>query len=184
MKGLKEKVNGIIFGVFELIVGLLLLINPSGFTSAIIMVAGAALMVFGFFEIIKYFRTDAVEAALGQMLVKGLVAVLAGAFCAFRTQWFLVTFPVLTILYGVVILLTGMGKIQLTVDMIRLKSKKWFWAALNAAVSVICAVIVLNAPFASTAILWIFTGATLMVEGVFDLVTIFTDRKTRGEDVL
>lgn len=184
MKALKEKANGIIFGIFELIVGLLLLINPAGFTSAIIMVAGAVLMVLGAFEIIKYFRTSAVEAACGQMLVKGLVAVLAGGFCAFRTEWFIVTFPVLTMVYGVVILITGMGKIQLTVDMIRLKSRKWFWAGLNAAISIICAIVILKAPFASTAVLWMFTGATLMVEGVFDLITIFTDRKAGREDTL
>ena len=77
MKAIKEKANGIVFGVFEVIVGLLLLINPAGFTSAIIMVAGVALMVGGLIEIIKYFRTDPIEAAQGQMLVKGLVAVLA-----------------------------------------------------------------------------------------------------------
>lgn len=118
------------------------------------------------------------------MLVKGLVAVLAGAFCAFWTEWFIITFPVLTIICGVVILITGMGKIQLTVDMIRLKSKKWFWAAINAAISVICAVVILRAPFASTAVLWIFTGATLMVEGVFDLITIFTDREAEGKSAL
>lgn len=184
MRALKENANGIIFSVFEIIVGLLLLINPAGFTSAIIMVAGVVLMVLGFFEIIKYFRTDAVEAARSQMLVKGLVAILTGAFCAFRTEWFIVTFPVLTIIYGIVILITGMGKIQLTVDMLRLKSKKWFWAALNAAISVICAIVILNTPFASTAVLWIFTGATLMVEGIFDLITIFTDRKMEREDML
>lgn len=184
MKALKEKANGIIFGIFELIVGLLLLINPAGFTSAIIIMAGIALMVLGLVEIIRYFRTGAVEAAKSQMLVKGLVAVLAGAFCAFWTEWFIITFPVLTIIYGVVILITGMGKIQLTVDMIRLKSKKWFWAAINAAISVICAVVILRAPFASTAVLWIFTGATLMVEGVFDLITIFTDREAEGKNAV
>lgn len=163
---------------------MLLLINPAGFTSAIIMVAGIALIILGLVEAIRYFRTSAAEAALGQMLAKGLVAVLAGVFCVFRTEWFIITFPVLTIIYGVIILLTGVGKIQLTVDMVRLKSKKWFWAALNAAISVICAVVILNAPFASTAALWIFTGVTLLVEGAFDLVTIFMDRKTEGKDSL
>lgn len=183
MKVIKEKANGIVFGVFEVIVGLLLLINPAGFTSAIIMVAGVALMVGGLIEIIKYFRTDPIEAAQGQMLVKGLVAVLAGGFCTFQTEWFIITFPVLTIMYGIVILLTGVMKIQLTVDMLRLKSPKWSWAGINAAISVICAAVILNAPFASTAVLWIFTGAALMVEGVFDLVTLFADQRARGEEL-
>ena len=122
MKAIKEKANGIVFGVFEVIVGLLLLINPAGFTSAIIMVAGVALMVGGLIAIIKYFRTDPIEAAQGQMLVKGLVAVLAGGFCTFQTEWFSITFPVLTIMYGIVNLLTGVMKIQRTGASVRLKS--------------------------------------------------------------
>lgn len=56
MKALKEKANGIIFGAFELIVGLLLLINPAGFTSAIIIMAGIALMVLGLYDISERVR--------------------------------------------------------------------------------------------------------------------------------
>lgn len=173
MKGLKEKVIGFIPCLFELIVGVLLLVNPVEFTSGIIMAAGIVLMIFGIIEAVKYFRTSAEEAFLRQTLVKGLALLLVGAFCTFKTEWFIVTFPVLTIIYGVIILLTGIGKVQLTVDMVRRKNKKWFWAAVNAVVSIICAIVILNSPFTSTAILWIFTGASLIVEGVFDLIIFF-----------
>lgn len=169
---LKENTNGLVMILFEMIVGILLLINPVGFTSGIIMAAGIVLLVLGIVEIIKYFRTNVKEAALGQTLVKGIVAVLAGGFCAFKTEWFIVTFPVLTIIYGVGILLTGIGKIQMTVDMVRQKNKKWFWAAINAVVSIVCAIVILKSPFTSTTILWIFTGASLIAEGVLDIVTL------------
>ena len=173
MKGLKEKAIGFIPCLFELIVGVLLLVNPVGFTSGIIMATGIALMIFGIIETVKYFRTSAEEAFLGQTLVKGLVSLLVGAFCTFKTEWFIITFPVLTIIYGVIILLTGIGKIQLAVDMIRRKNKKWFWAAINAVDSIFCAIVIMNSPFTSTAVLWIFTVASLIVEGVFDLITLF-----------
>lgn len=177
MKTLKGKSDGIVLCLFELIVGILLLINPVGFTSGIIKVAGIVLMILGLVEIVKYFKTSAEEAALGQTLVKGLVSVLAGAFCTFKTEWFILTFPVLTIIYGVMILLVGLGKIQLTVDMARRKSKNWFWAAINAAVSIVCAIVILNNPFTSTTVLWIFTGASLIAEGVLDIVTFFVGMK-------
>lgn len=178
MKILKEHANGIVLCLFELIVGTLLLINPVGFTSWIIMIAGIVLMVIGLVETIRYFKTSAKEAAVSQTLVKGLLSILAGGFCTFRTEWFIVTFPVLTIIYGVVILMTGIGKIQLTVDMLRQKNKKWFWAAINAVVSIISAVVILNSPFTSTAILWMFTGASLLVEGILDIVTLIAGKKS------
>lgn len=92
------------------------------------------------------------------------------------------TFPALAILYGIGILVTGVGKIQLTVDMLRQKNKKWFWAAINAAVSVVCAIIILNSPFASASVLWMFTGISLLVEGVLDIVTLILGRRS-GEEV-
>ena len=104
------------------------------------------------------------------MFAYGIIFILAGGFCVFKTEWFIITFPVLTIIYGVVILMTGIGKVQLAVDMLRRKNHKWFWAAINAVVSIICAIIILNNPFTSTAVLWIFTGVSLLVEGVLDIV--------------
>lgn len=181
MKTVKEKASGIVLCLFELVVGVLLLIDPVGFTSGTIKVAGIVLMILGLIEIVKYFRTSAEEAFLGQNLVKGLVSVLAGAFCTFKTEWFILTFPVLTIIYGVMILLAGLGKIQLTVDMVRRKNKNWVWAAVNAVVSIICAIVILKNPFTSTTVLWVFTGVSLIVEGVFDVITFFVKGKSPEE---
>jgi len=183
MGTVKEKASGIVLCLFELIVGVLILINPVGFTAGIIKGAGIVLMILGLIEIVKYFRSSAEEAVLGQTLVKGLVSVLAGAFCTFRTGWFILTFPVLTILYGVVILLAGLGKVQLTVDMVRRKNKNWVWAAINAVVSIVCAMVILHNPFTSATVLWVFTGVTLIVEGVFDMIPFLVKGKSRkGSD--
>lgn len=177
MKALKERMNGIVLCLFELAVGILLLIDPVGFTSWIIMTAGVVLVVMGLVEVIKYLKADAKEAALGQSLTKGLLAILAGVFCVFKTEWFIITFPVLTILYGVAILVTGIGKVQLTADMLRAKNKKWFLAAISAVISIVCAIVVLNNPFASTAVHWVFTGVSLLIEGVLDIVTLIMGKK-------
>lgn len=59
------------------------------------------------------------------------------------------------------------------VDMLRLQNNKWFWAGINSAVSIICAVVILWSPFTSTTVLWIFAGVSLIVEAVLDIVTIF-----------
>ncbi len=184
MKILKEHTNGIVLCLFELLVGTLLLINPVGFTSWIIMIAGVVLMVIGLVEVIRYFKTSAKEAAISQTLAKGLILILAGGYCTFRTEGLIFSFAALTIIYGVAILVTGICKIQLTVDMLRRKHKKWFWAAINAVVSVISAVVILNSPFTSTAVLWMFTGVSLLVEGVLDVVTLIAGKKNEeGENV-
>lgn len=172
MEKLKENLNAMIVCCFELVIGILLLIEPVKFTSGIIIATGVILCVIGFIQCIKYFRTDARKAAMGQFLTKGLTALLIGCFFIFYSEWFIVTFPALTILYGVAILFSGLEKIQLCIDMLRFKRAKWYFAVISALISFVCAFIILRSPFESTEILWIFTGVSLILEGVFDIITL------------
>lgn len=175
MNFLKRKTNVILLCLFEALIGILLLFDPIGFASAIMIAFGVALLIAGLVAVIGYFRTDAVEAALGRALTRGLVMLLAGAFCVLRPAWFIVTFSLLTILYGVIVLLAGLSKAQWAVDALRLKTGRWFLPAISAAVSIICAFVILANPFVSTLVLWQFTGISLIVEAVLDaLVLLFS----------
>ena len=172
-----EETGNVMMCLVEVLIGILLLINPIGFTSGIIIGIGCLLIIIGAADVFKYFKMEVGEAALSQSLAKGLMAIVAGMFCALNTQWFIATFPILTILYGVLILVTGFMKVQLTVDMLRLKYKRWFLAAINALISIVCAIVILKSPFTSTAVLWMFTGASLIVEAVFDVITIVVRKR-------
>jgi len=166
----------------ELIIGILLLVNPIGFTSGIIIAFGIVLMIMGISKTIKYFRTEPEKAAVSQILVKGLLMILAGAFCAFNSHWFIATFPVLTLVYGVVILITGITKIQWTIDIIRMKRSKWFWMVISAAISVLCGIAVITNPFSTTAVLWMFIGIALIVDAVFDMIGGIFGNRAKKED--
>ena len=50
MNFLTEHINSIALCLIELIVGILLLINPASFTSGIILIAGIVIMVLGLVE--------------------------------------------------------------------------------------------------------------------------------------
>ena len=178
MKFFKPQFGSISLCLLEILVGILLLINPVGFTSGIIIACGIALLVSGLFFTIKYFRMDAKAAVQSQMLLKGLALLLIGGFCTLKSYWFIATFPLLTIVYGIATLVSGLGKIQWTFDLFRLKKKKWFLAGISAILSIICAMIILSNPFSTTAVLWMFTGISLIAEAVMDIVAlIFSDKK-------
>lgn len=183
MKTLKKNQTVIIMCVIELVVGILLLIDPVKFTAGILIVIGIALMAAGLINVIRYFRSSPEEAVVGQHMAHGLIALLAGAFCTFNPGWFIFAFPVITILYGVAVLLVGLTKVQLAVDMLRLKHNKWWWGAVSAAVSIICAIIIISNPFSTTAALWWFAGISLIAEAVFDLITLILKcRKDKDQD--
>lgn len=175
-----EMITTIIMALCELAVGVLLLINPIGFTAGIFIVLGIVLLAMGLLEIISYFRTEPASAFLRQSLAIGLAEIAAGLFCIFGYDWFIVTFPLLTILYGIIILLTGFVKLQWAVDMIRMKQKNWYFAAISALLSIVFAWVILGNPFASTAALWMFVAISLIVEAVVDVV-ILIFRKNNGK---
>lgn len=185
MSPLKRSLNGIAMSFAELIIGILLLVNPVGFTSGIIVAFGIVLMFLGVGSIVKYFRTEPEKAAVSQLLAKGLMELLGGAFCTFCSYWFVATFPVLTLIYGIVILISGLVKLQWMVDIIRLKRKRWFLAAISAVISLLFGVVIIASPFDTTAVLWMFTGICLIVEAVFDIVAaIFGNREEKAAETV
>ena len=184
MKFLKRNANVILLCLFEALIGVLLVVDPIGFTSGIIIAFGVAMLIAGLICTIAYFRTDAVEAALRGTLVKGLAMLLAGAFCMLRPTWFIATFQLLTILYGVVILIAGLCKVQWTIDALRLKIGRWFLPAISAFISIICAFVILSNPFESTLALWMFTGISLIVEAGLDVIVLFFGRSRMSDEYI
>ncbi|MGN0307803.1 MAG: DUF308 domain-containing protein [Lachnospiraceae bacterium] len=167
---LSSKTGSIILSLCEVIIGILLLVNPVGFTAGIIIFLGIILLILGITNVVQYFRTEPEIAALKQSLTRGCIGILAGLFCMFNSNWFIAAFPILTILYGIGMLIVGIAKVQWTIDKIRLKMKKWFWTAISAALTILCAVIILYNPFSSTAVLWIFLAVILIAGAIIDII--------------
>ena len=165
----------------EIIVGILLFINPTAFTSGIIFCLGAVLVIAGIASTIKYFTTDAVSAVKEQSILKGLILIIVGCFCLFKLNWFIATFPVLTTLYGIAVLLLGVWKIQLSINMARLKWHRWGIQAIAAALTIIFAIIILLNPFKTAVILWRFAGVSLIVEAIADFISFIFNRHSYFE---
>ena len=175
-----QKGVALLAALAELLVGILLFIEPIRFTSGILLGVGIILLIFGAICLLRYFRAEPVQAALEQNLAKGLVMLLLGGFLAFQTDRAISLFPLLTHLYGIAILIVGIVKLQQGVDLLRLKLRYWFLAGINAALAILFAVVILSNPFASTVALWQVAAISLIAEAVFDvIVLIMTGREKK-----
>ena len=163
--------------VAEILIGALLLLNPLGFTSTVLIALGILAAVLGAIRLLGYFRAPPERAAEGGGLVTGLVLLLAGLFCIFRWEWFVVTFPILTVVYGVLTLVNGLNKLQWAVDALRLHQRFWYVAMIGAVLTLLFAGLILINPFTSTAFLWTFIAISLIVEAVMDLFSLVLGRR-------
>lgn len=171
MKAILAALPRVLLCLIQLLVGILLLIDPVLFTQGIIICSGVALALLALWSILGYFRANAATAARDQKLFRGLCLLLAALFCMFRAQWFIATFPVLALLYGAVILATGLMRVQWTVDALRLKNGRWLWHAIGAGLALVLSAVILLNPFATT-VLWIFAGVSLIAEALVDVITL------------
>lgn len=171
----------IVLIICEVVLGVLLFINPLGFTGVIIKIAGALMLVFALVCAISYFSADPVEAHLEQGLAKSLCLLAAGLFCLLKTDWFLSTFPIFTIIYGIAILFTGIVRVQWTIDMLRMKVERWYVSGIGALLSLILSGIILFNPFSATEVLWRFVAITLLVSAAADLAIVIFVRSVEKE---
>lgn len=164
--------------IAEILLGVVLLINPEGFTSWIIIAAGIAMVVTGLWHVLRYFNLEPELAMREHDLSTGLFLAAAGAICIFKTAWVLGLFSHLTMLYAIALLILGFIKLQSTVDLLRLKRRGWALSLVNAALTVVLSVIILIDPFGAMAALWQLTGVSIIVIALLDIaVMIFSALK-------
>lgn len=176
MKFFKENSVSLLLCLCELVLGILLLINPTSFTTGIIIAFGAVCLVFGIVQIIFYWKKPFAEATSRLYLMKGLVSVSLGLFCVCFSHWFLETFVLLSFLYGILLLISGFYKVQWSIDLLRQKTKRWGLGAISAATTLVFAILIIGNPFSSVNVTWIFSGIALIAQAVIDLATILLVR--------
>lgn len=177
MKKLKAYSASLVSAVLEIAVGLLLIVNPAGFTSGIVIGLGVLLIIFGLLSIAQYFMSSPLDAAQHQGLSRGLMLLLFGALCALWSDRIVAVFPLLTVLYGVLLLMMSAAKVQVFVDMLRLRRENWGYAAVSAGVSLLLSVLVLINPFETTAVVFTLIGVTLLAEAVLDVLSVFMKKR-------
>lgn len=183
MKAVKENLGLIIICVIEAVIGIVFFTDPIQFTAAVLMGVGVVLSVTGIWCVACYFTTPPAMAALEQQLSRGLISLLIGALLLFRNEQVVALFPLLAQVYGVVILITGMIKLQRGVDMLRLKRRFWYLSAISAVLAILLSAVILTEPFESAIVLWRVAAVTLIAQAVLDLVMlVLAVWNRRGED--
>ena len=177
MKFIKENGTTLLTILFLVLIGILLLIDPATYGITIIKVAGVLFAALGVFDLVKYFRAKPADAAKGQAFSSGVTMISIGCFCVFASGWFKDAFPVLAVLYGLFQILIGFRKLQRMVDALRLKQPLWYLRAISAGITLLFGFLIVLNPGMTFMSIWVFTGLTLIIEGVFDAAALFLQQK-------
>ncbi len=184
MKEMIRKISVILFlAACELLLGILLLINPIGLTTAVVIGLGVVLIALGIYNLIQYIRLPREEASQKWNLAQGAGFIALGI-VAITQQPLVVQFlGTLTTLYGAITLALAFMKLQIMVDAFRVKKLNWHFMGISFLVATALAVLLITGVLAEN-VVWILTGIFLVIMSIVDVVYYVLSRKTRQPDVV
>lgn len=171
-KFLSSKIGNILLCVAEIVVGVLLLINPDKVTSAFVICAGAAMILGGVVCCTLYFVGEAEAMVIKQLLFKGLLLIILGILCVTQYGVLLAALPFVTWVYAIAMLILAAYKVQCTVDILRLSGIRWYFPAISAALAVVLALFILLNPNTAMNVVWGFMGVSIILEAALEIATI------------
>ena len=171
-KFLTSKIGNILLCIAEIIVGVLLLVNPDAVTSAFVIGAGAVMILTGIVFCTLYFVGEAEKMVIKQLLFKGLLLIILGILCVTQYGILLAALPFVTWVYAIAMLILAAYKVQCTVDILRLSGIRWYFPAISAALAVVLALFILLNPNTAMNIVWGFMGVSFILEAGLEIATI------------
>ena len=156
------KWRSLIVAFSAILLGLLFILTPQASADVICYVAGILLLASGIAAVISYLASGRLFGSYA--LVSGIVLLVCGVFCLLRPE---IIQGLLTVLFGVFLVIDGMMTLQDGVDCARARLAGWWVPALLGAVTIALGCVVLFGKFDSIMLL---AGISLIADGVFDLI--------------
>ena len=167
----------IVLVIVELIIGILLIINPTAFSNLVIRTVGIVFIALGIFKGITYFKTEALLAEAKNDLFIALVLLSAGIFAVADTAWFSTTFPMFTVIYGIFLFVVGLFKVQMTSDQIRQRKPNPIVKGVTAILTLALSIVIILNPFTYLETTWTACAAIFIILGACDIVGLFLEQK-------
>lgn len=151
------------------IFGLCLLIWPELSASLLCMIIGTLMVLSGVIRLLGYFSNDIYRLAFQFDLAAGILSVLIGGVLIFRRSAVTVLLPVII---GIVVLVDSVLRLQTAFDARHFGMKRWWLILTAAVVGAALGFLLLLRPLESGMLLRRVIGASLMVHGAEDLITV------------
>lgn len=158
----KLKWENIIAAILAIVVGVLFIILPKDSADVLCLIVGILLICAGAFTLVAYIFSGFFLGA--HLLIVGIMLILLGTFCLTNPENIM---KVLTVLFGLYIVIDGATSIVDSVYCAKAKIKGWGLLLVLAILSIGLGTAVMFSTFDT---IMIFAGCSLIIDGVCDIV--------------
>ncbi len=166
------KIGYIILSVLYCVLGILLITMPELSITALGILLGIGMIVFGIVKIVGYFSKDLFRLAFQYDLAFGGLLIALGIIVLVHPEHLLSFF---CIVMGIAVLCDGLFKIQIAIDSKPFGIRTWWVILAFAIITVAAGILLIIRPAQAARVLMVFLGISMLADGILNLiVALFT----------
>lgn len=160
----------------EVIIGVLLIVSPTGLVKGIVVTFGLMLIIFGVLCAVDYIRRRT-ETPVAK-LVFGIIIAAGGLVLALCCNLIVTLFPTIAVLYGIGLFISAGVKIPQLIGEFK-NSRAWITELCGVIVLIISGLIALLNPFEAVSALFIAIAVGLFIDAALSLVSLIISVRSR-----
>lgn len=169
MKLLKQlKWDTLLMGALYILLGIVALVIPETMERLLGFLIGVVLIIAGAVSMISYLLRDAHQNYYHNDFLHGLLGILLGIVVLYKVDIIISLVP---FLLGILVLVSGLSKLQDVIDLKRLEYGNWIFMLALAIINIVLGLILIFNPMAVAALLFRLLGVGLIFSGITDCVT-------------
>lgn len=163
----KYEKQSILISVLLIIVSIFLIAKPETVLSTVVTIFGVIFIVEGIINIISYIAEDSEIRAFSNELILGILLSISGVIILCNKGIFISMIPIMA---GIWIIMKGIMKFQLAINLKSALSDKWGWILVSAIIMFLFGVIIVANPFTAVFTMTRFIGIMLLITEILDLI--------------
>ena len=172
MSTFKKLLPMILIILFEFLVGILLLVDGEKFTRIIFIIFGIFLLVYGIITLIRSLMAGRNGGSIPMMsLIVSIILLGIGAFFAAASDSIVSVVSVITLIYGIILIIDGVIKI-VDYSMNRKDGVSTAFMLFSAVISLALGIVIAINPFGAAQVLWVVLGISVIVSAVIDVISL------------
>ena len=181
MKQLKWSI--IVMAIAYIVLGVVLIMYPSQVQKLISYILAFALIAMGIVNLIQYTRLDTNQIVNSYDLVLGFSTMIGGILIIINVERFE---QLVLIVMGFMILVSGVMKLQSSVNLMRLRSTSWQVPFAMAMIGIVYGIIMLINPFGAGGFFFAMMGIGFILSGITDIIVsvMFSVRLKKVTDLI
>ena len=179
MKFIKElKWEALLTGVLYILLGVVALLIPETMERFLGYMIGVILILAGAVSMISYLLRDAHQNYYHNDFLHGLIGIVLGIVILYKVNVIISLVPVVL---GVLVLISGLSKLQDVIDLKRMEYGNWIVMLVLAIINIVLGLVLIFNPMKSAAFLFRLLGVGLIFSGVTDcFITLYFAGKIRN----